>query len=159
MPVRSATRMDFTDCYKQSGSLVAFSPGAQFILTAIQDRLVVRRSVSFQVSRSWTIDSSQSQSILFPRPKASSADNSISSIGWSTDSEYILAASAKKGVVHIFKLRDDTWSARIDSGAEGLARAEWAPDGRSVLCFSEWGVSRYYNPHAPPPQLAQISCG
>jgi hypothetical protein len=23
----------------------------------------------------------------------------------------------------------------------GLVKAEWAPDGRSVLCFSEWGVS------------------
>lgn len=23
----------------------------------------------------------------------------------------------------------------------GLVKAEWAPDGRTVLCFSEWGVS------------------
>lgn len=23
----------------------------------------------------------------------------------------------------------------------GLVKAEWAPDGRHILCFSEWGVS------------------
>lgn len=35
----------------------------------------------------------------------------------------------------------------------GLTKAEWAPDGRTVLCFSEWGVRpppieiRTHNPH------------
>ena len=23
----------------------------------------------------------------------------------------------------------------------GLVKAEWAPDGRHILCFSQWGVS------------------
>lgn len=55
-------------------------------------------------------------------------------------SEYILAACAKNGVVHVFKLRDEEWNARIDCGAEGLVKAIWAPDGRTILCFSEWGV-------------------
>ncbi|KAG8733960.1 hypothetical protein FRC12_018690 [Ceratobasidium sp. 428] len=35
---------------------------------------------------------------------------------------------------------DEEWNARIEAGAEGLARAEWAPDGRSIVCFSEWGL-------------------
>ena len=65
----------------------------------------------------------------------------VSHAGWSCDSEYVLGACAKAGVVQVFKLRDETWSARIDAGAEGLVKAEWAPDGRTVLCFSEWGVS------------------
>lgn len=39
--------------------------------------------------------------------------------GWSCDSEYILAAFAKRGVVHILKLRDEDWSGRIEAGAEG----------------------------------------
>jgi hypothetical protein len=25
--------------------------------------------------------------------------------------------------------------------ATGLVKAQWAPDGRTVLCFSDWGVS------------------
>lgn len=28
----------------------------------------------------------------------------------------------------------------MDAGAEGLTKAEWAPDGRSILCFSQWGL-------------------
>jgi len=25
----------------------------------------------------------------------------------------------------------------------GLTKAEWAPDGRTILCFSEWGVRQF----------------
>jgi hypothetical protein len=146
--------MDFSDVYKQSSHLVVFSPGTHFILTAVQDRLIVRRTDSFQILRTWLVDGSPSPTYLaLPRSKTNnsttgaatssaliSTDNWISHVGWSSDSEYILAASVKKGVVHIFKLRDEEWTARIDSGAEGLVKAEWAPDGRNVLCFSEWGV-------------------
>ncbi|EGO05153.1 hypothetical protein SERLA73DRAFT_118703 [Serpula lacrymans var. lacrymans S7.3] len=114
--------MDFTEIYRQSSQLVAFSPGAHFILNAVADRLVARQH---------------------PHPDSSTHPPShtpISHVAWSPDSEYILAASAKKGVVDVFKLRDDAWSARIEAGAEGLLNAIWAPDGRSVLCFSEWGL-------------------
>jgi hypothetical protein len=143
--------MDFTEVYKQTGYLVAFSPGAHFILNAVQDRLIVRRADSFQVTRTWLADASPSPTQLIltkTRSNATSSastagplsENWISHIGWSCDSEYILAASAKKGIVNVYRLRDEEWSARIDSGAEGLVKAEWAPDGRSILCFSEWGV-------------------
>lgn len=119
--------MDFTEIYKQSNSLVAFSPGAHFILTAIGDRLIVRRSDTFQISRTWLVEASPSptnltlaasnkfRSLTFP-----GTDPSITHIGWSCDSEYILAACTKRGVVHILKLRDEEWSGRIDSGAEGM---------------------------------------
>ncbi|KAF9462116.1 WD repeat-containing protein 8 [Collybia nuda] len=141
--------MDFTEIYKQSSSLVAFSPGAHFILTAVQQRLIVRRSDSFQISRTWLLDTSPSpthaalttsKSRINSSNPHHSSDPPISHVGWSCDSEYILAACAKRGVVHLLKLQDEEWSGRIDSGAEGLVKAEWAPDGRSVLCFSEWGL-------------------
>jgi hypothetical protein len=149
--------MDFTEIYKQTGSLTVFSPGTHFILTAVQDRLIVRRADTFQITRTWLADASPSPTHLaLSKPKshatntaaASSTatippENWISHIGWSCDSEYILAASAKKGIVNVYKLRDEEWSARIDSGAEGLVKAEWAPDGRSILCFSEWGVCMF----------------
>ncbi|PPQ63010.1 hypothetical protein CVT24_006116 [Panaeolus cyanescens] len=149
--------MDFTELYKHTSSLVSFSPGAQFLLTATQDRIVVRRTDTFQITRSWLLDPSpsptqaaltQSSSKSDTQKKSSQAlaststhpDCWITHIGWSCDSEYILAACAKKGVVHLLKLRDETWEGRIDSGAEGLVKAEWAPDGRTIICFSDWGL-------------------
>lgn len=124
--------MDFTELYRQSASLVAFSPGAHFLLTAVQDRIIIRRTDTFQITRTWLVDNSPSptQTALFSRNnskgkiQASSVsslntDSSITHIGWSCDSEYVLAACAKKGVVHLLKLRDDEWNGRIDSGAEG----------------------------------------
>jgi hypothetical protein len=138
-------RMDFTEIYKQTTSLVAFSSGAHFILNAVQDRLIVRRADTFQITRTWLLDASPSptQTVLSkPKPQTTSppSESWITHAGWSCDSEYLLGACAKKGVVHVFQLRDEQWSARIDSGAEGLVKAEWAPDGRTILCFSEWGV-------------------
>ncbi|KAF9480086.1 WD repeat-containing protein 8 [Pholiota conissans] len=146
--------MDFTELYRQSSSLVAFSPGAHFIITAVQDRVIVRRTDTFQITRTWLVDASSSPTEVAtfsrpqskPKPQAAAsssaniADNWISHIGWSCDSEFVLAACAKKGVVHLYKLRDEEWHGRIDSGVEGLVKAQWAPDGRTVLCFSDWGL-------------------
>lgn len=166
--------MDFTEIYKQTGQLVSFSPGAHFLLTAIQDRLVVRRADSFQITRSWQLDpslsatastiaqpanktSAQSRFTTSRRPLARTLapsdgsssgttgcpvdrDSWITHAGWSCDSEYILAACARKGIVDVFKMRDEEWRARIEAGAEGLVKAEWAPDGRSIICWSEWAV-------------------
>lgn len=126
--------MDFTEIYRQSFSLVAFSPGAQFILTAVQDRIIVRRTDTFQITRTWLIDSTPNptQAILFSKPRYSKQQKSqskapsspdpesaITHTGWSCDSEYILAACAKQNAVHLLKLRDEDWNGRIDAGAEG----------------------------------------
>ncbi|KAF8898871.1 WD repeat-containing protein 8 [Infundibulicybe gibba] len=138
--------MDFTEIYKQSSSLVSFSPGTNFILTAVQDRLIVRRTDTFQIMRTWLLDVAPSPTLTVSSAKLKPASHNtfpeigISHIGWSCDSEYILAACAKRGVVHLLKLRDEEWTGRIDAGAEGLTKAEWAPDGRHILCFSEWGL-------------------
>lgn len=157
--------MDFTEIYKQSSFLVAFSPGTQFILTAIEDRLIIRRTDTLQIIRTWLLDASRSPthaSLTTFKAKPGSVLNPtqeawISHLGWSCDSEIILAACAKRGVVHLRKLQDEDWIGRIDCGAEGnwnvlvphailwrdssgLVKAELAPDGRTVLCFSEWGV-------------------
>lgn len=133
--------MDFTEIYKQSANLVSFSPGAHFILNAVEDVLVVRRTDTLQINRTWTITPSARTT--------TEQDRWISHAGWSCDSEYLFAASAKSGILQVFKLRDETWTARIETGAEGLVKAEWAPDGRNILCFSEWGVSKL-TPPCPP---------
>ncbi|EMD35848.1 hypothetical protein CERSUDRAFT_124462 [Gelatoporia subvermispora B] len=141
--------MDFTEIYKQTANLVAFSPGTQFLLTAVQDRLVVRRADSFEISRTWQLDSAPSATFAalstssqsrLGKSRAGAGEGWITHAGWSCDSEYVFAACAPRGVVGVFKLRDEEWRARVEAGAEGLARAEWAPDGRSIVCFSEWGL-------------------
>lgn len=133
--------MDFTEIYKQSANLVSFSPGAHFILNAVEDVLVVRRTDTLQITRTWSITPSTRTT--------TGPDRWISHAGWSCDSEYLFAASAKCGIVQVFKLRDETWTAHIETGAEGLVKAEWAPDGRNILCFSEWGVSTFALPCPP----------
>lgn len=140
--------MDFTELYQQSNGLVAFSNGAHWVLNAVQDRIIVRRADTFAVTRTWVVDATPSAtnaSFGTASSKQTAGHNAadlalVSHIGWSADSEFVLAACARHGVVNIYKMRDEEWSARIEAGVEGLTRAEWAPDGRSVLCFSEWGV-------------------
>jgi hypothetical protein len=119
--------MDFTEIYKQSSSLVVFSPGAHFLLTAVQDRVIVRRTDTFQITRTWLLDASPSltnASLTTSKSKSTTSSTphgevGISHVGWSCDSEYILAACAKRGVVHLIKLRDTEWNGRINAGAEG----------------------------------------
>lgn len=144
--------MDFTEIYKQTASLVHFSPGGHFILAAVQDRLIVRRSDSFQIVRTCLVDVSPSATLRAlassTKPAAAAAATSVQDGGithaqWSADSELLLAACAKRGRVSVFKMRDEAWNASIEAGAEGLVKAELAPDARSVLCFSEWGVSAF----------------
>jgi Tol biopolymer transport system component len=137
--------MDFTDIFSQSQGVVHFSPGRNFILSAVKDRLVVRRSDKEGIFQTWAVDCSPSATTALlakatARPAPS--DGWITHAAWSYDSEYILAVVAKRGVVNVYSMRDEKWTARVEAGAEGLVRAEWAPDSRSILCFSEWGVSR-----------------
>ncbi|KAF8605108.1 YVTN repeat-like/Quino protein amine dehydrogenase [Ceratobasidium sp. AG-I] len=150
--------LDFTEVFKQTGQLAVFSPGTTYLLTAVQGQLIVRRTGSFQIARTWHVDTSPSTttSIVSPpargsnnrtlrssahdQPEAETPDGWITHVGWSCDSEYVLACCAKRGVVNVYKMVDEQWNARIEAGAEGLARAEWAPDGRSIVCFSEWGL-------------------
>ncbi|KAF5355775.1 hypothetical protein D9756_004069 [Leucocoprinus leucothites] len=132
--------MDFTEIYRQSSSLVAFSPGGHFILTAVEDRIIVRRTDTFQITRTWLVDASPSHTNLFlstkQNTKVKTSQNSSNTIndtwithcGWSCDSEYILAACAKRGTVHILKLRDEDWTGRIEAGTEewGLRVTLWS---------------------------------
>lgn len=98
---------DFTEIYNQTQNQVLFSPGTQFILTAVQDRLIIRRTDTFQLARTWHLDNAPSESTTILGTSSKQASKSkktiesegwISHIGWSADSEYILAACAKRGV-------------------------------------------------------------
>ncbi|KAJ7071147.1 hypothetical protein C8F01DRAFT_418241 [Mycena amicta] len=132
--------MDFTELYRYENTLSP-SPDSRFIIAGFKSRLILRTTATFQIFQTWQIDQSPTPtSALLTGNKDKSAQDSISHIDWSCDSAYFLAASTKAGVVHVYKVEDVNWSARIESGTEGLVKAEWAPDGRTILCFSQWGL-------------------
>lgn len=136
--------MDFTDLFSHTQGIVHFSPGRNFILSAVKDRLVVRRSDKEGIFQTWAVDCTPSATTALlskATAKPAPSDGWITHAAWSFDSEYIFAVVAKRGVVNVYSMRDDKWTARIEAGAEGLVRAEWAPDSRNIICFSDWGVS------------------
>jgi hypothetical protein len=143
--------MDFTELYKHSSTLVEASPSPhEFLLISFEDRLLVRRTDTLQIVRAWLVDSSQVGSTLSDAAgsrrllsQTASKDGYITHIGWSYDCRYVLASCSRKGFTTVFCMEDDKFKAKILSGVEGLVKAEWLPDGRSILCFSEWGVSMW----------------
>jgi len=114
--------MDFTELYKQTSNLCIFSPNGLYIAIAVQHRLVIRDAESLQIVQ------------LF-----SCIDN-IQAIEWSQDSEYILCASYKLGVIQVWSLSDQEWTAKINEGVVGLTRVQWAPDGRHIISFSDFKI-------------------
>jgi len=119
--------MDFTELYKQTSNLCIFSPNGLYIAIAVQHRLVIRDAESLQIVQ------------LF-----SCIDN-IQAIEWSQDSEYILCASYKLGVIQVWSLSDQEWTAKINEGVVGLTRVQWAPDGRHIISFSDFKVHFQFN--------------
>ncbi|KAG5462395.1 MAG: hypothetical protein BJ554DRAFT_5286 [Olpidium bornovanus] len=122
-----AWRLDFTDVYKQSSGLCAFSPDGRHIATAVLYRLVVRDAETLQIVHLFT------------------CTDLVQAVDWSADSRLVLCASFKLGAVNVWSLEDASWSAKIDEGAAGLTSVRFAPDGRHVLCFSDFQV----RPDAP----------
>jgi WD40 repeat protein len=59
-------------------------------------------------------------------------------IEWAEDSEYLLCAIPKKGLIQVFSRSDPSWSAKISLGLSGLSYARWTPDSRQVLTITEF---------------------
>jgi hypothetical protein len=113
---------DFTEIYKQSGSLCYFSPNGEYIATAVQQRLVIRETNSLQIVQLYN------------------CQDVIQDICWSNDSDLILVASYKMATFQIWSLTDESWAAQIDEGIVGCVKVQWAPDGRHILSFSNFEV-------------------
>lgn len=111
---------EFTEIYKQSGSLCRFSPNGEYIATAVQQRLVIRDTHSLQILQ------------LF------NCTDSIQEIEWACDSDLILVASYKLGTFQVWSLEDEKWTAQIDEGIVGCSLVKFAPDGRHILSFSDF---------------------
>jgi WD40 repeat protein len=111
---------DFTEIYKQSGSLCFFSPNGEYVATAVQKRLVIRETHSLQIVQLYN------------------CLDTIEEIVWAADSDLILVASYKLGSFQVFSISDETWTAQIDEGIHGCSRVEFAPDARHILSFSDY---------------------
>jgi hypothetical protein len=111
---------DFTEIYKQTGSLCFFSPSGEYVATAVQQRLVIRETHSLQIVQ------------LF------NCRDTIQDIQWASDSDLILVASYKLGAFQLFSIQNEEWTAQIEEGIVGCARAYFAPDARHVLSFSDF---------------------
>jgi len=127
--------MEFSDFYKHSSYLTKFSPDGLYIATVYQNRLAVRDSITLKVLN------------------VNQSDAAIEHVNWSPDSHFFLAASYTAGTVYIGCIGENSWSAVIEEGTAGLKHARWTPDGRGIMCFSDFRVnkfSRTYNRYGKP---------
>jgi WD40 repeat protein len=110
--------MDFSQVYQHSTN-IKYSPSGQYFATSIQNRLVIKDSDNLDPIS------------LFE------CSDTINFYEWSPDSDMILIGNYKLGVIQIWSISDENWSATISQGSDGLQTAIWAPDSRNILIFAE----------------------
>ena len=75
--------MNFSECFQVTRGLVAFSPNGRYLASCSQHRLVVRDASSLQIRHLHTC--------LEP----------VQQLQWSPDSQFILTAMFKRGMVQV----------------------------------------------------------
>lgn len=136
--VRRMSGYDFSQLYHSS--VLAYSPGSTFIATAHHNRIIVRSTTTIQIVRTWLCTPAT--------PIASSSKSpvefNIDILQWSEDGSYILAMG--KGTVWVFALAEEGSGASgevavVGEGLDGCVKAQWGSGGRSILVWSDHGVS------------------
>lgn len=112
--------MNFSELFKLSGQLGAFSPNGKYLASCVQYRLVIRDVNTLQILQLFTC--------LDP----------VQWIEWSSDSLFILCAMYKRGIVQVWSLEQPDWHCKIDEGSAGLLASCWSPDGRHILNTTEF---------------------
>ena len=112
----------FSELYKHSSGLVAWSPDSTLLAVAVQHRLVIRDPRSMQILHVYT------------------CLDAINDVKWSSDSAYVLATLYKRSTVQVWSIEKPEWTCRITEGLAGLVAARWAPDGRSVLTTADFAL-------------------
>ena len=118
--------VDFSDVFKQSSKLVAWSPDGTLVAAAVGQRLAIR--LPDPATRTLQI-------VHLHMNK-----ETIEHIEWSCDGQYVLCAMYAKGLVQIWSIDDPDWTCRINEGIAGLVSARWSPDGRHILTTSDFSL-------------------
>uniref|UniRef100_A0A8C6UJ44 WD repeat containing, antisense to TP73 n=1 Tax=Neogobius melanostomus TaxID=47308 RepID=A0A8C6UJ44_9GOBI len=114
--------MNFSEVFKQSNQLCKVSPDGKYLATCVQYRLVVRDVATLQILQLYT------------------CLDQVSHMEWSSDSQFILCAMYKRGLVQVWSLEQPDWHCKIDEGSIGLVASRWSPDGRHVLNTTEFSL-------------------
>ena len=83
----------------------------------------------------WSCQSSKLLAV-FPAPELAQVDR----VEVSPDSELVLAAGYKAGLVLLFSLTDPEWRGRLECGLAGVVGVTWAGDSRHVITMGDLGV-------------------
>ncbi|KAG7205864.1 hypothetical protein KM043_007796 [Ampulex compressa] len=110
-----------------NNNLCYFSPNGQFLVVAFQTNVIVRSAE--------TLDTCQLY--VFP--------DLIEYLEWSLDSEYILCANIKKGVVQVYSIFYPQWKFKLVEGSAGLESVTWSPDSRHILTLSDFSNCMPYS--------------
>ena len=94
--------MNFSDIFKQTSQLCAFSPDSRYLANAVHHRVVIRDAKTLQVT--------QVHSCL----------DAIQYIEWSPDSQFILCGMYKRSLVQVDRV---TWI-YLNSSIHGVS---WLP--------------------------------
>ncbi|CAL1605847.1 unnamed protein product [Knipowitschia caucasica] len=114
--------MNFSELFKQSNHLCKVSPDGKYLATCVQYRLVVRDMSTLQILQLYT------------------CLDQISHMEWSSDSQFVLCAIYKRGLVQVWSLEQPEWHCKIDEGSIGLTSSRWSPDGRHILNTTEFNL-------------------
>jgi len=104
------------------GSMSIFSPDSQYVGIVSGSRLTVLESETMSVLH------------VFP------CVDKIEKVIFSPDSQYVLCGMFSRNAVQIFSLADGEWRCRVNEGVAGVVNVTWAPDSRSVLTESDFGL-------------------
>ena len=108
--------MDFENSLAFRGSnLCRWSPNGRYLaVISAKNRLVLRDAASLDVVRT---------EVIVSGPGANSKEDSIDTIIFSPDSQFILASDFKNGVTFVYKTGAEkdssTWKAKISEGMSG----------------------------------------
>ncbi|XP_041377780.1 WD repeat-containing protein WRAP73-like [Gigantopelta aegis] len=112
--------MNFSELFRQSRQLSKFSPDGKYLASTVDYRLMVR-----------DVDTLQIQCLF-------SCLDHIQHFEWSPDSEFILCAMYKRGMVQVWSIEQPDWHCKIDEGSFGMLGAQWSPDSRNILTTAEF---------------------
>ncbi|EFJ50847.1 hypothetical protein VOLCADRAFT_73435 [Volvox carteri f. nagariensis] len=114
--------MDFSDAYRYSGPVPAFSPDGRFVASVAEYRLIIREVETMRVVQLY------------------SCLDRVDSIEWSANSIYVLCGIFSRGTIQVWSVESSEWSCKIDEGPAGVAAVRWSPDGCSVLVVAEFAL-------------------